>query len=180
MNQFQRLQYKKGLQNPMKKPEQEGAICEMTPQGLVVSIYYRHPTENEMESLSPGKPFQIGLFRYEELIFILLNLNDEIVLECPYNASLYPYAFTDMNQDKNKAMLIHVILTDFDTNIVQAVRVVSSDYEFDKYFFRTAGMQYRKGLSTEKAAYLQKKAYEKYSTGTMSEDADFLIQLVGA
>ena len=38
------LELQIGMENPFKKPSKEGAICEMTPDGLLLNIYLRNIT----------------------------------------------------------------------------------------------------------------------------------------
>lgn len=172
------LKFETGKQNPFHPPTKEGAICEMTPSGIVLNIYYRTPTKTEIKAVSPKSPLSIGIFDYHGMLFLLFNLNDIIDLECPFNANLYDAVFVSLNNDPNRSIGLHIILTDLNTNIIKSTRMVALTNQFEKRLFEKMNSQRKSGLIKAAGEFLTNMAYQEYPAGSMKKTAELYFRVV--
>lgn len=172
------LKFQTGKQNPFTPLSVEGAVCEMTPSGIILNIYYRYPTRAEIKAVSPQSPLSIGIFDYHGMIFLLFNLNDVIDLECPFNANLYDAVFVSLNDDPNRSIGLHIILTDLNTNIIKSTRTVALTKQYEKLFFEKMNCQRRSGLIQAAGEFLTNMAYQEYPAGSMKKTAELYVRVV--
>lgn len=173
------LELQIGMENPFKKPSEEGAICEMTPDGLLLNIYLRNITPDELKSVSPKHTLKAGIFDYQGLLFLLFNFDDTLIFECPFNACYYPVYFSSgLCDSSNKVLGLGIALTDFDTNIIRAVRTVALTKEYEKVLFEKIRAQYDLKLSKKESMLLERMAYAIYPSGSMHNFADLYIKVV--
>lgn len=178
MNRVIPVKYDVGEKNPFNPPKQDGAVCEMTPSGIVLNIYYRNPSEAEIKAASPKSPLHAGIFDYHGMLFMLFNLNDIIDLECPFNANVYDAVFISLNDEPDKSIGLHIILTDLNTNIIKATRVVALTKEYENLFFKKMNRQREIGLSRDAGNFLVNMAYREYPDGSMKKTAELYIKVV--
>lgn len=69
-------------------------------------------------------------------------------------------------------------MTDFDTNIIQAVRTVALTKEYEKVLFEKIRAQYDLKLSKKESILLERMAYATYPSGSMHNFADLYVKIV--
>ena len=74
----------------------------------------------EITALLPGRPAEVALYEYRGIVVLLLDFGGVIMTECPVH-----FRQGELPEEHPKTPGISVVLTDLDTNIIQAVRFLS-------------------------------------------------------
>ena len=80
----------------------------------------RGPKSEEITALLPGRPAEVALYEYRGIVVLLLDFGGVIMTECPVH-----FRQGELPEEHPKTPGISVVLTDLDTNIIQAVRFLS-------------------------------------------------------
>ena len=110
----------RGRANQLVPPKEETTICDCINNGLIANLYLRGPKSEEITALLPGRPAEVALYEYRGIVVLLLDFGGVIMTECPVH-----FRQGELPEEHPKTPGISVVLTDLDTNIIQAVRFLS-------------------------------------------------------
>lgn len=124
------IDFIKGRANQLIPPQKEKAMCDCMSSGLIVNVYLRKPSPEEINALLPGQPAEVALYEYKGIVMLLLNFGDILLTECPIHI-----LSGNLPDKQPKTPGISMVLTDLESNIIQGVRFLSLRPSFWKELY---------------------------------------------
>lgn len=121
----------------------DGAVFELGGDNGFINIGFTNMTDEEIAAIHHGK-LDIHLSVIEGLVFITASFGDQLILDMPFNAGLYPEF--NIEDPAPNGYTVPIIAVDNKDNIIRALRVVGFDPEFSSKLYSFAKKQWEERL----------------------------------
>lgn len=132
-------------------PGPEGTLFEIDASGPMLVLKYNRPTASERRSIK-SDVFRIRLAVVEGVIFLLFRFGTGQWMDAPYNARLSQYTLTA--PPEGMGLLLHIMLVDSSTGILQVNRAIGLSTEFSRLLLHAAAQQPELGPPEEYYAHV--------------------------
>lgn len=110
----------------------EGAYFEIAESGPLWIFYYAGPTENEIEDISEGSPFEIRSRAIGCVLWLFVKCGGQDWAEAPYSPHLSRSAALEPITDDSSGYALTLVMVDKATNTVRHVRVIGLGNQFSR------------------------------------------------
>lgn len=135
----------------------DGAVFELGGNNGFINIGFKNMTDEEIAAIHYGK-LDIHLSVIEGLLFITESFENELILDMPFNAGLYPEF--NIEDPAPYGYTVPIIAVDNKDNIIRAIRVVGFDSEFSSKLYSFAQRQWEEKIKNFDERL--KSVYDRY------------------
>lgn len=110
----------------------DGCLFDMTPNGPVLFVCFRNPTEQELFNFGVESPLDIRYTVLNDEIFMLFKFGEENWCDAPYTPFESPGTDFDQIPEGDFGLLLTVVLADTEDGTVKLMRVVGLENRFSR------------------------------------------------
>ena len=152
------------------KNHQEGVYFELSDEGAVLTVFFKNPTQEEIEQFQSGKDFEIRSLELRSLILITVKIGSLPWMDAPYDSRI------SQNLDISKlsepeqgtGLGLTIMLVDAATGELKHIRLVGLSTRFTSELFASVKRQYAKSFSSTQFASDLKSIYETHPSDSLS------------
>ena len=148
------------------KTEGEGAKVEADDNMLICFIGLNNISKNEKEAVELGK-IQAFLTAIDKEIFLCLNIGDILNFDMPFNMGLYSKYM--LKYPKVGGYLMPIILYDYDSKVIVAIRMVGFNIDFSRKFYELSKNQWIHRIENHNETV--QSVYNRFTTEQLMEKA---------
>ena len=149
---------------------QEGTKFDFIQSGALLELYFKRPTEKEIEDVREGK-FELGFYEKDNIIFMLFKFGNGIYMDAPYSVHLsQPFEFMELEPGLGFGLTI--LLVDTTTGILKSIRYVGLSTDFSQRFKKSVERQKDCSFNKNEYSLRIQNVYQNYSTTDLVSRAD--------
>lgn len=108
---------------------QEGVRFDINDAGCDLFIYYKYPSESEINSIKSGN-FKTGFYAEKNAIFMLFKFGSLQWMDAPYSVHLSKNLTRFELFDGGQGLALHIYLIDAATGVLKAIRLIGLKTNF--------------------------------------------------
>ena len=161
------LTFQVGEPFPVPGIDTEGSVFSIEPYTLMLTYWYRHPTEEELSEFRQGA-VEIAVTELRDVIFILSRFGRMGMADAAYNPNLTDVKkeIPDIDAGSSRGLSLDCFMVDQATGILMARRLVRLDAVFSKKLKKLVdqSMSRRDSFDREHFVETVEELYRQYST----------------
>lgn len=112
---------------------QEGSFLSIDDSGVMLLLAFDDPTQNEIESISPGGRVEAKALVLSDTLFMMFKFGSMPWIDCSYHPMIEIQMPTVEAADEGIGLALTVVLCDVKTKIVKSVRLLGLSTQLTHY-----------------------------------------------
>lgn len=167
--------YKVGsLFSERAKGHQEGAIFDISDTGCNLILYFKSPSQKEIDSVKNGT-MKIGFYTEKELILMLFKIGDMNWIDSPYSVHLSKELTKIQDIPEGKGLSLNMYLIDTYTGVLKSIRLLGLPTNFSCKL--KVAIEKQKGIPFDNFDIRLNEVYAKYSAKELIKFADIVSKV---
>lgn len=132
--------------------------------GFTLSVFYKHPTKEEIQAMQAGSPFEIAFRDFSGVGFFGVKFGDLPWGDCAFSPNLYKEKPIFDEPRAGKTYALHIMLIDTGVGEIKVLRSLALGREFSDYICQWANKSLKRDMAKFTYNRMVDMAFRQYPT----------------
>lgn len=158
------VEYKAGEMIENFRHHQEGVQFDLSDEGATMLVFFKNPTEDEIEQFKAGKNFEIRFTELYGVIMITVKVGNLNWMDAPYTPHLSKNLTKFTLPQNNEGLALTLVLVDALSGKIENIRLLGLSQKFTQKLFGIVMEQKIESFDNQEYAKKLNKIYSSYAT----------------